>query len=1240
MLSEADEVLVTECIFFAQNEADTSDDRLLAEAVRLKLSDEALLWAATRFGRASFVRNTIQTINSKLGMSHLNSLITANDYALFQCAVNAGHVAVIQAFADIQKRFDEEKSWPRQYSIASVLVIAGMALLDPTFKMSVLAGCLALLAKEASRTKDLSVNQMVISDNSRAFTHAVVEEQFDVIDKLITLAPTQVNTMVELAFPSLFLGKHTNVLEQLMEKAPIGVLHAIKNVNYESCEQSYPQGVEQLQKMILIKFEQAALRSDFDEMGNWSHIASTRWGDAIKSNMEEVVERTFIQAMSNRSLPCIKKLAGLSWGLQKNRLESQVDEVVKKTELFSHIFLSAVKDKNTNNMRELVRSSWVKNPEERIKDIRIHTPGYLWGTYQEDIFAYSIKQNSFFIVDALIELMPNTYPEKMSENYYKLYIQLKRHEQYKLLDSGSQYELKLLINKLLPYAFIDYEKNIENDRINNRENDYINLIVDNKLLVLNGSNPRIESTYRLDLFNVNDPEICRYMIRNLIRRDNANKVITDNILFLLNILSQNKSIDMDQVKTDLLIFSFEKLNLTIAAELLKHEAVRKKAEEHDFYGALSDIASKGSVEKMHQLFKLAPNNISSMIKHCDYEAFRFAVSKNDRAFIAALIKYAPAEVKAMISSNNYEALRTSHMDMLLHLFDLLETHNTSPADRETIIATVNFDLCRIAIERGRMDILERVNQFSPRAIDVINEQLKTQSVPVIERLMASVLSSSLTQEQKHIWMNRLLPHAFSHAESHAHEYSQYTHPFIDNQLMNLRALQTTFEDLNPHEVFDIDEAQAELCFYMIRNRIRQTPTQAFMDDICFLIAIPAVKALLHTEVTPGQPNELLQFAMSRNNQGAVGILNSVPAVRDLIQANRSHTRSQAQDDFRERSRESSMVALTSGEQNRLQRANDHYKPSLALLGVPRVMTMLREMLKKQYEANPAKIICTNGRRQILPLKWQDFQSIALSHKDKELALTAYYASKCHTAFRYLEKPNPWMSTNALYVNDERGERWSTFEEYQPLISMLFLAAKDEDIAPTDGFTVATRIEHFIDELAHIGRAHNWDKTRVIAGEKKEYDDLDGDKPSCYSGVKRRLFQSVQGHPLLKILTLDDIKQELRDFTREHFKQCIASNPQQAILWHTSWEELCNTGSGGTNLDELDISPEKQSEFIKTLSKKYPEQFKNDPHFVNYIQDRFKLTSSIKSHAVRFGGETDLTSLLHSYNSDSTEKNSI
>ena len=66
------------------------------------------------------------------------------------------------------------------------------------------------------------------------------------------------------------------------------------------------------------------------------------------------------------------------------------------------------------------------------------------------------------------------------------------------------------------------------------------------------------------------------------------------------------------------------------------------------------------------------------------------------------------------------------------------------------------------------------------------------------------------------------------------------------------------------------------------------------------------------------------------------------------------------------------------------------------------------------------------------------------------------------------------------------------------------------------------------------------------GKKETYDDLAGDKPSCFSGMKRRLFQSVVGHPLLKMLNLDDIKMEFRSFLFKHFSQLITAENQIQI----------------------------------------------------------------------------------------------
>ena len=166
----------------------------------------------------------------------------------------------------------------------------------------------------------------------------------------------------------------------------------------------------------------------------------------------------------------------------------------------------------------------------------------------------------------------------------------------------------------------------------------------------------------------------------------------------------------------------------------------------------------------------------------------------------------------------------------------------------------------------------------------------------------------------------------------------------------------------------------------------------------------------------------------------------------------------------------------------------------------------------------------------LPLDYESFDafSLTLTGSERTQAYETYYRSVPHTVYRYLSRPNPWMATNASYVyvdTDSQGNssRYSTFEEYIPLITLLYLAASDKRFNDTKGVSTQDRVELFFKALALIGRAHNWDRFRTKDdGTQEQYDDMEGDKPSCYSGVKRRLFQSLHQHPLLTPITGDQL----------------------------------------------------------------------------------------------------------------------
>ena len=268
------------------------------------------------------------------------------------------------------------------------------------------------------------------------------------------------------------------------------------------------------------------------------------------------------------------------------------------------------------------------------------------------------------------------------------------------------------------------------------------------------------------------------------------------------------------------------------------------------------------------------------------------------------------------------------------------------------------------------------------------------------------------------------------------------------------------------------------------------------------------------------------------------------------------------------------------------------------------------------------MIMDDGSLKELPVSYADFIKLKLSENEKARALKAYYSNKDHTALRYLSKPNMWMHANASYVyvdSNNHSLKYSTFEDYQPLIALLYCAARDDNIEDGEDFTPETRFTHFIDELSHIGRAHNWDRSRERGNKYEEYDDLEGDRPSCFSGVKRRLFQSVLGHPLLIILTKEKVIEELRSFVRQHFGQVIT--PLNAEKLEAIWQKRILaenlTAEEINTLKAIDIPEAKQEEFIKYINTKYNSQFEEEPQFIKLVKTSFA-TKAKDAHLFSFG----------------------
>ena len=598
-----------------------------------------------------------------------------------------------------------------------------------------------------------------------------------------------------------------------------------------------------------------------------------------------------------------------------------------------------------------------------------------------------------------------------------------------------------------------------------------------------------------------------------------------------------------------------------------------------------------------------------------HAGFRLAVSQNQRPMMEWVMANVPREVRFMICTEHYGACRAAvawgELALMQRMMSFLDD-----TDVEFMLKDRSYVLYTLAAEHGHLEMLRYLEELVVRV-----------SPNKFGRMVRADNFSAFryAARNNHLQVvNYLLQSgaSFPYAEEHEREYGEgYVYPFITEQLRVLRVQKIALQQTDPNAVFNITVGPAKLCFYFLRSLIRRCD-DALLDDIRFLLDIPAVKALVHTS-----ENELLRLALAEGNEAASALLLNIPVVSELAE-DHDYYRDEIEHglgiETLIRDRESSMRGLTVGEARRLEAVIARYQPVLREMGVPQVMMDLKETLKRRYEARPALMIRDDEETPLgLPMQWDDFQAQALSETELNRAFKAYYEHKDHTAFRYLSKPNPWMHASATHVyvdQDNPGNKWSTFEEYQSLITMLYLAAIDTDAlaAPCDDHTLETRLECFIHELAYIGRAHNWDHTRERAHameQFEEYDDLEADRPSCYSGVKRRLFQSVLGHPLLKVLTKEVIESEIRKFVLGCVKASLT--PKHQAAWRLYIETLDQEALA--ILKQLDITDAKRDAWIENLTARYGASLTEEPAFTRQIQQAFQLNDQTGAHAVNFGG---------------------
>lgn len=728
--------------------------------------------------------------------------------------------------------------------------------------------------------------------------------------------------------------------------------------------------------------------------------------------------------------------------------------------------------------------------------------------------------------------------------------------------------------------------------------------------------------------------------------------------FLTHVSPENKS---KMITSQGILYNFTYSSLAILNRFVEITTPQELAEliENSIYESFDKAAKSGNLEAMERLILLAPNKTQEMISHSQYHALYQAAEAGHLAVVKRLIELvSPEEMEAMLVNRSWSPLNVSakkgHWAVFNHIVESI------PVGRLYSVLS-NADVLVNSLDGGNFNITERIVALVPSLIPAMLPNCflciaRCGYLTMLNRFLAlippiqikTILTTSLgavfenaVQTQQLGIINRLLllPYVFAFVEQHVREYgASYVNPFIAGKISVLRSQRQAVEIAHPNAVFDVNEPEkTQLYFYMIRNLIRRNDRN-LDDDLRFLLAIPSVKMIAHSEVTPGNPNELIRLALAIENEEAAAILLNISAVRLLAEQHdfyRNETsvgldlRALAID------RESSMNALTTGERKRFDEVINLYIPLVRKTGVGQIMNDLRDELITRYKKKPAQLV--RGDEVInLPMDWESFQAITLTDEERKRALTAYYNHREHSAFRYLLKPNPWMAPNALYVEENLHnpfERWSSFEEYQSEICLFFLAVIDTQIPPTDDHTFKGRLKHFINELALIGRAHNWDQTRLVinsAGESalEEYDNGKGDMPSCYSGVKRRLFQSVIGHPLLKVLAEDGIRQELRDFVRHHVSSLI--NDTNRELFKKAMDDfIVNVDyEEAIILKQLDITAEQQQQFIDYMAAKYGAQFNDSPQFQQFIRKQFTLSHPSHSHVQNFSALIGFDKLLN------------
>lgn len=703
--------------------------------------------------------------------------------------------------------------------------------------------------------------------------------------------------------------------------------------------------------------------------------------------------------------------------------------------------------------------------------------------------------------------------------------------------------------------------------------------------------------------------------------------------------------------------------------------------------AFSHAVSNGDIDMMVFLEETFPTLIPNMIKAGISAMNNAIIHYHWDAIINIFSNASKCDAEPILKRFDYhvftQAIRYNQYELVEYLLQMFPEH------RDRMLSANHFSAFKRAAEAGNPDLtfllLSHLNPFNQkRMIQAEDFEIIKQALKTIEHAESEEEKQIRTEaflQLLNVDTERLLtqPFCFRYIESQPN----LSRSFSLNALVDERVARLL--DFNSRgRRYPFDGNQGELFYEMMLNLLKRVEnldenSDALILTISVLLSYEEISRHLNIEINlTGQARALsfaLDIAQDTGRDEVLELFLAFPLAQrclreespDLTIAAPSNPELGLTDDAT--FNESAMRVPSEEEDEALKQLKAHYATHLSDAGgIETVIKDFRRELSKRYEERPARFLLTSSEGDAipftLPLSFDDLESLkdseGLTESQYTDALKAYYQHVEHTVWRFLTSPNPWVAPDAQYKNSCR--------DHLELIALSYLAAKDEWGQSRASIDNDGPFQSFLQNMALIARAHNWDESFPILAEgpmqldeagapipvylqdslgrikRYEKDDLKPDAPSCSPGIPRRMIQSLLSlsHPKLTLLTKEMVQEELRDYVRTYYASKLTSDDIQKIqkafetLKQEEHELMTEEESDALYearkdaeylLAQYNFSDEDKKSFLSQMEDKYGIQFAGSEQLNKLIHDRFKQSDILGADLLSFESDCKLLSLL-------------